>query len=343
MASIQKRNSSFRVRITRQGKSTLCATFYNRLEALQWAKQTEAQLRLGLYEEPLAPAKPHQEVSFEEAATHYMNTHSIHKKIVRSETYRLRILIKRWNGLTITEVDKKAVRVLRDELITNGRSNDTINHYFNTISKLFQMLSGEWDLEIVNPIKGIRRMPPSQGRSKRVHRVIESTLLNACDALSYPLLKSIIEFAIQTGMRRGEIMGLSWGDLDLAERKAYLHTSKNGEPRQVPLTQRALEVLKALPKDEAGIAFPMTLHDLRGQFNRARAYAKERWIEVGVNPFDDLRFHDLRHEALSRLSDLGLNVIELSCISGHKTLGMLKRYTHPSHEAILNKLSKNMK
>jgi hypothetical protein len=57
MASIQKRNSSFRVRITRQGKSTLCATFYNRLEALQWAKQTEAQLRLGLYEEPLAPAK----------------------------------------------------------------------------------------------------------------------------------------------------------------------------------------------------------------------------------------------------------------------------------------------
>jgi len=343
MASIQKRNSSFRVRITRQGKSTLCATFYNRLEALQWAKQTEAQLRLGLYEEPLAPAKPHQEVSFEEAATHYMNTHSIHKKIVRSETYRLRILIKRWNGLTITEVDKKAVLVLRDELITNGRSNDTINHYFNTISKLFQMLSGEWDLEIVNPIKGIRRMPPSQGRSKRVHRVIESTLLNACDALSYPLLKSIIEFAIQTGMRRGEIMGLSWGDLDLAERKAYLHTSKNGEPRQVPLTQRALEVLKALPKDEAGIAFPMTLHDLRGQFNRARAYAKERWIEVGVNPFDDLRFHDLRHEALSRLSDLGLNVIELSCISGHKTLGMLKRYTHPSHEAILNKLSKNMK
>jgi len=343
MASIQKRNSRFRVRITRQGKSTLCATFYNRLEALQWAKQTEAQLRLGLYEEPLAPAKPHQEVSFEEAATHYMNTHSIHKKIVRSETYRLRILIKRWNGLTITEVDKKAVLVLRDELITNGRSNDTINHYFNTISKLFQMLSGEWDLEIVNPIKGIRRMPPSQGRSKRVHRVIESTLLNACDALSYPLLKSIIEFAIQTGMRRGEIMGLSWGDLDLAERKAYLHTSKNGEPRQVPLTQRALEVLKALPKDEAGIAFPMTLHDLRGQFNRARAYAKERWIEVGVNPFDDLRFHDLRHEALSRLSDLGLNVIELSCISGHKTLGMLKRYTHPSHEAILNKLSKNMK
>ena len=84
MASIQKRNSSFRVRITREGKSTLCATFYNRLEALQWAKQTEAQLRLGLYEEPQSPAKPHQDVSFEAAATHYMNTHSIHKKIVRS-------------------------------------------------------------------------------------------------------------------------------------------------------------------------------------------------------------------------------------------------------------------
>ena len=341
MASIQKRNNTYRVRVYRVGNSALSKTFTSRVEALKWAKFTEAQLTLSLHEDERNPSG--EEILFRDAAESYIKNHSIHKKIVRSETYRLRILIKRWDGLTIPEVDKKAVLALRDELITNGRSNDTINHYFNTISKLFQMLSGEWDLEIANPIKGIKRMPPPQGRSKRVHRVIENTLLNACDALSYSLLKSIIEFAIQTGMRRGEILGLSWGDLDLVERKAYLHTSKNGEPRQVPLTQRALDILKALPRDESGIAFPMTVHDLRGQFNRARAYAKERWIDVGINPFDDLRFHDLRHEALSRLSDLGLNVIELSCISGHKTLGMLKRYTHPSHEAILNKLSKNMK
>jgi integrase len=338
MASIQKRNSSFRVRITREGKSTLCATFYNRLEALQWAKQTEAQLRLGLYEEPQSPHKPNQDVLFEEAASHYMKTHSIHKKIVRCESSRLRILIKRWGAIPVKEVDKLAVLELRDDLLKLGRSGETINHYFNTISKLFQMLEGDWDLPIPNPIKGIRRMPCPQGRTKRVNASVEEQLLLSCRKLSLPLLSSIIEFAIQTGMRRGELMGLDWVDIDLPNRKAYLHTSKNGEPRQVPLTQRAVAVLQSLGKKDEGRVFPMSMNVLRNHFERVRANCKSNWSVTGANPFDGLRFHDLRHEALSRLSDAGLNVIELSHISGHKTLGMLKRYVHCSHQAIFAKL-----
>jgi hypothetical protein len=166
MASIQKRNYRFRVRITRQGKSTLCATFYSRLEAVQWAKQTEAQLRLGLYEEPQAPRNPNQDVPFEEAATHYMNTHSVHKKIVRSETYRLQILIKRWKGLTLKQVDKQAILRLRDDLLALGRSGETVNHYFNTLSKLFQMVNSEWDLPLPNPVKGVV-IPPQANRPQR--------------------------------------------------------------------------------------------------------------------------------------------------------------------------------
>jgi integrase len=341
MASIQKRNSRFRVRITRQGKSTLCATFYNRLEALQWAKQTEAQLRLGLYEEPLAPAKPHQDVSFEEAATHYMNTHSIHKKIVRSETYRLQILIKRWKDLTLKQIDKRVILTLRDELLGLGRSGETINHYFNTLSKLFQMVNNEWDLPIANPIKGIKRMPPAKGRTKRITTSIEQLLMDSCDSLSLSLLRSIIQFAIQTGMRRGELMGLSWADVDLPNRKVYLHNTKNGEPRQVPLTQDAVAILTTLSKDESGKVFPMSLVTLRIQFERVCEFAKKQYTENGTNPFEDLRFHDLRHEALSRLSDAGLNLIELSHISGHRTLSMLKRYVHCSHPAIFEKLDRH--
>jgi integrase len=341
MASIQKRNSRFRVRITREGKSTLCATFYSRLEAVQWAKQTEAQLRLGLYEEPQAPRNPNQDVPFEEAATHYMNTHSIHKKIVRSETYRLRILIKRWKDLTLKQVDKQAVLSLRDDLLALGRSGETINHYFNTLSKLFQMVNSEWDLPIPNPIKGIKRMPPAKGRTKRITTAIEQLLIDSCDVLSLPLLHSVIQFAIQTGMRRGELMGLTWADIDLPNRKAYLHDTKNGDPRQVPLTQDAVTILSALSKDDSGKVFPMSLVTLRIQFERVCLFAKKQYTEGGTNPFDDLRFHDLRHEALSRLSDAGLNVIELSHISGHRTLSMLKRYVHCSHKAIFEKLDSN--
>jgi integrase len=132
-------------------------------------------------------------------------------------------------------------------------------------------------------------------------------------------------------------MGLTWADIDLHNRKAYLHDTKNGDPRQVPLTRQAIAVLEALAKDRIKV-FPMGMDALRSQFNRLKNYEKGQWNGVGINPLDDLRFHDLRHEALSRLSDAGLNVIELSHISGHRTLGMLKRYTHPSHEAIFLKL-----
>ena len=337
MASIQKRNSSFRVRITRQGKSTLCATFYSRLEAVQWAKQTEAQLRLGLYEESATPIMTNHELLFEVAANHYMKTHTIHKKIVRCETSRLQILIKRWGNLPVSKVDKSSVITLRDDLLKMGRSGETINHYFNTISKLFQMLNDEWDLEIPNPIKGIKRMPPSKGRSKRVNLELESLLLNGCDQLLLPLLSSIIQFALQTGMRRGELMGLTWANVELSNRKAYLHQTKNGEPRQVPLTRQAMAVLESLPKDCERV-FPMGMSGLRFQFERLKRHLKQDWNGCVANPFNDLSFHDFRHEALSRLSDAGLNVIELSHISGHKTLAMLKRYTHPSHEAIFLKI-----
>jgi integrase len=340
MASIQKRNSSYRVRIKKDGKVVESKTFMSRSEALQWAKNTEARIQLGLHESQESPKRENRTITFNEAATHYMNTHSIHKKIVRSETYRLKILIKRWGNIPVQSVDKPAILALRDDLLYLGRSGETVNHYFNTISKLFQMLEGDWDLSISNPIRGIKRMPSSPGRTNRVTPKMEESLLMSCHVLSKPLLSSIIEFAIQTGMRRGEIMGLKWGDIDLENRRAYLHTTKNGEPRQVPLSKRAITVLQSLIKENTVLVFPMSLGALRNQYERIRAHSESQWTHTENNPFIDLHFHDLRHEALSRLSDKGLNVIELSSISGHKTLSMLKRYTHPSHKAIIDKLDK---
>jgi integrase len=339
MASIQKRGSTYRARITREGKSTLSSTHTSRIAAMQWAKEVKAKLALGLFDETQA-SKPSLK-TFEEAALCYRDTHSIHKKIVRSETYRLHILINRWGKLPVEQVDKTKVLSLRDELLKLGRSGDTVNHYFNTISKLFQMLNDEWGLEIGNPVKGIKRMPPSKGRCKRLSNHAEADLLEACLALSYSQLASIITIAIETGMRRSEIMGLTWEDIDLKNRKVYLHFTKNGEDRQVPLTKKAMKIIQGINKDDAKKIFTISLEQLRGQFERAKRFAEMQWLDRGSNPFADLRFHDLRHEALSRLSDAGLNVIELSCISGHKTLGMLQRYTHPSHQAIFLKIDRD--
>jgi len=338
MASIVKRGKHFRVKITQVGSKTLSATFPTYSEAIRWAKDTQAQMRLGLI--PRAePASKNQAIpSFAEAANHYQKTHSVHKKIVRSETYRLQILIKRWGSLPVNEVDKSAILSLRDELLLLGRSGDTVNHYFNTLSKLYQMIKNEWNLDIPNPIKGLLRMPPTPGRSKRVSHAQEQALLDGCNILGLSTLSLLIILAIETGMRRGELLGLDWTCVDIVNRRVYLHTSKNGESRQVPLTQRALSALQSLKLVGTNEVFPISAHAMRNQFEKAKKYASLRWPDPMANPFIDLRFHDLRHEALSRLSDAGLNVIELAYISGHKTMGMLRRYTHPSHQAIFDKL-----
>ena len=137
-------------------------------------------------------------------------------------------------------------------------------------------------------------------------------------------------------------MGLKWPDIDLASRRAFLHVTKNGEPRQVPLTLKAIQILHEVKNEHPEQVFPLSMDALRRNFERAVKTAKDNWVLSGINPFDNCRLHDCRHEALSRLSDAGLNVIELSHISGHKTLTQLARYTHPSHAAILSKLDQRV-
>lgn len=342
MASIQKRGDSFRVRIIRKGYSTLSKTFKTRLEAIKWARKVETEIDQGLIKpnKTLTNRMLDQDLSFGEVAAYYIKNHSIHKRNFKTESGTIRTLIVRWENEKIESIDKSKVFSLRDDLLSKGRSGDTVNHYYNAISKIYQMLQTEWSINIINPIKGIKRLPANPSRTKRINGDIEAALLFACSQSKSKLLKPIVEFALETGMRRGEIMGLKWFDIDLPSRRAFLHITKNGEPRQVPLTLKAAQILNTVKLENAEIVFPLRLDALRRYFDKAVSTAKANWNLEGVNPFDDLRFHDCRHEALSRLSDAGLNVIELSHISGHKTLSQLARYTHPSHQAIFAKLDK---
>ena len=122
-------------------------------------------------------------------------------------------------------------------------------------------------------------------------------------------------------MRRGELLGLLWDNVDLERRTAFLPVTKNGESRGVPLSSRAVAVLRGLPAASNGRVFgELTPLALRLSFNRATRRA-------GIT---GLRLHDLRHEATSRFFEKGLNVMEVASVTGHKTLQMLKRYTHLS-------------
>ena len=167
----------------------------------------------------------------------------------------------------------------------------------------------------------VRRPNVPQGRKRRLEDGEEKRLLAACDRGRTPLLKQLVILAIETGMRRGELLGLRWEHVHLSRRIVHIPLTKNGESRDVPLSRRATDTLAALSKHKqpsAELVFPMSGNSVRLAFERLRVRAK----------MPDFHFHDLRHEAISRLFERGLNIAEVSAISGHKELRMLQRYTH---------------
>ena len=139
-----------------------------------------------------------------------------------------------------------------------------------------------------------------------------------CPHARSPWLAPIVQLALETGMRLGEIMGVKWPDVNLRSRVVRLSDTKNGTRRDVPLSSRAVATLQALPKSLDGRVFPIAVETVK----KAYHIAVER---AGI---EDLRFHDLRHEANSRVFERGLDMMEVAAITGHKTLAMLKRYTH---------------
>jgi integrase len=141
-------------------------------------------------------------------------------------------------------------------------------------------------------------------------------------------VKPVVELAIETAARRGELLSLRWENIDLKRRTAHLPETKNGDSRTVPLSSRAVAILEALPRSIEGKVFPLTVNALKLAFVRA-------CLTAGLENF---HFHDLRHEGTSRLAGKLSNVLELSAVTGHKELKMLKRYYHPRAEDLALKL-----
>lgn len=130
-------------------------------------------------------------------------------------------------------------------------------------------------------------------------------------------------------MRRGEVLAMQWAHVDLENRTVHLPDSKNGSSRDVPLSRKAVVVLKRLPRAEGqALVFPTTTSAFKQVFARA----------MRRSGIDDLRFHDFRHDAATRIAGKLSNVLELSAVTGHKSLSMLKRYYNPKASELALKL-----
>ena len=197
------------------------------------------------------------------------------------------------------------------------------------ISETINIAIKEWGNPLKrNPVQLVRKPPSNRNRNRRLENGEAQSLLAAAAKSKNIWLIPIIEFALETAMRRGEILGLRWTDVDMERRTLHLPITKNGESRTVPLSIRARQALEGLPRDITGKVFPLSRTALRDLWNRACQRAN----------IEDLNFHDLRHEATSRFFEKGLNVIEVASITGHKDPRMLMRYTHLRAEDLAKKL-----
>ncbi len=326
MASIRPRyddqgaQTGWQVRITRKGFPQQNKMFRTRREAETWAASVESQMLRGSW---LDTAEA-DSTTLADALDRYGKEVSSLKKSGKIELYRIgNLKTDKIAKLHLSRIRGADLAEYRDRRLAAGLSDSSVRLELAIISNLFTVAMKEWRMEgLRNPVLAVRKPSPGKARDRRLLPGEEKRLLERCA----PPLKAIILFALETGMRRGEIQKLHWKDVDLVKCTAQLIDTKNGDDRTIPLSTRAIAVLKGLPRNISGTVFPGA--DISHSFAAACARA-------GI---EDLRFHDLRHEATSRLFEKGFNPMEVSSITGHKTLQMLKRYTHLRAEDLAKRM-----
>lgn len=326
MATIEKRGPFWRVKIRRAGLPAQTRTFDNRTKAQQWARGVESDLDKGI----TVDLRTAQRTCLADILERYRREVTISKRGAADESLRLKAMAQRpFARIRMSALTSSHLAAYRDDRLKEV-SGATVIRELSVLSHAIDTARREWDVYLpVNPCTLVRRPPQGRPRNRRLQGDEEQRLMAACRDARNPWLVHCVALAIETGMRRSELLGQIWDNVDLERRVAYLPFTKNGESRGVPLSTRAVAILRGLPRSSNGRVFgELTALALRLSFTRATRRA-------GIT---GLRFHDLRHEATSRFFERGLNVMEVASVTGHKTLQMLKRYTHLSATDLATRL-----
>ncbi len=321
MASINKRGNKWQVRICRKNRPAICKTFTLLKDAQVWARNIEIHLERG-------EASGRDAVLLSALLARYLKSVSPNKKGFKQEVPRLKAWLRNpLAALDASTIQPPQIAAYRDQRIKAGRSAATVRIELSLLSAVFRHAKHEWGFSCLkNPVAEVRRPSPSKGRDRRLEPGELDALLAAVKGTH---MAPLIVLAIETAMRAGELVSLRWVNIHFEKQTALLPDTKNGDRRVVPLSKKAVETLRSLiHAGETVFPFPSS-YAVTDAFRRA---AKRAHIT-------GLRFHDLRHEAVSRLFEKQLNVMEVATISGHRSLQMLQRYTHLRAEDLAVKLN----
>jgi integrase len=341
MAYFEQRKAGWMAQIRRRGMPTISRTFDLKADAEAWAREVERELQRGNAAVLRDDAGRTTITQVLERFPGRKGGGAIYARIA-----------ERFGASFLSNVRGVDVAAWRDDLLRVGLSEQTVIHHLNALSSLFMFAEKELsiDLPAGNPARKVRKPSPPKSRERRLRAGELDALLSAADAGRsdrIPGMRQAITLAIESSMRLGELLGLEWRRIDLARRTAHLVNTKNGESRTVALSSAAVAALQSLPRRIDGRVFAWaTPQGFERSWKlckaRARAAYETDCVSSGAKPepafLSDLRFHDLRHEATSRLFEKGLGIMEVASMTGHKSLSMLKRYTHIEAEKLAKKL-----
>ncbi len=305
MATIRKRGDRWQVQVRRKGFGAASKSFRVLKDAEAWARHMEVQAdRCDLPPDP----KTLDSIRFADLVRRYRDSVSPRKRGHESERYILTAFLAHpISCKPLSQLRTEDFALYRDQRLRTIKAV-SLKRQLAIIHDLFEIARYEWGLPIrENPLDKLNLEFRPERRERRL-RLGE--------------LEKLIAAA------RGEILAIEWEHIDFKDRILLIPRTKNGHSRTIPLTRTAIQILQSLPGTEGDHVFPITANAFRLAWERVKRQA-------GI---EDLRFHDLRHEAISRFFEAGLNVPEVALISGHRDPRMLFRYTHPLQKQIAVKL-----
>lgn len=360
MATIRERVDSkgrktYHVQVRLRGFPPQTQTFESKTLAKQWAAHVETELRNGRY----LPHTRARRQTVRDMLDAYRDKILVplKPKEVRSQSRHLDWWIDKLGAYCLADVTPALIASCRDELAQTpvgkrnprDRSPATVVRYMAVLSHAFNVAVKEWGWLHESPMSRVTKPKVSNARLRYLSEAELARLLDTAKTSENRYLSVILTLALATGMRHGEIMSLTWGNVMLDTKEKHglilLAETKNGEPRGVPLVGSAYEAIAALrtkvatpPKKDVpttALLFPSTANeakpvDIRKAWQTALARAK----------VESFRFHDLRHTAASYLAMEGATAQEIAEILGHKSLQMVKRYSHFSKAHIAKVLSR---
>ncbi|MCH7502176.1 MAG: site-specific integrase [Proteobacteria bacterium] len=332
MAYFRKRHGKKGVRwqavIRKGGRRSQVATFRTKGEAEEWANQIELAISKGSF----LPTYEAKRRTVRDLLQRYKETEIPKKKDQVNPTRHADFWIQRLGDLKLFELSRAAIVEVRDEL-AKERAHATVNRYLALLSHACTVAEKEWEWMASNPLRKVSSLEEPRGRVRFLSDAEKDRLLDEAKSSSHPHLYAIVLIALTTGARKGEILGLRWKDVDLDANRSVLHDTKNKERRTLTLVPPVVDELRKLQKvrriDDDLIFTTMRV----GEANSS--YFEKAWRKArGKAELKDFRFHDLRHSCASYLAMNGATTAEIAAVLGHKTLEMVKRYSHLSDEHV---------